>query len=59
MPQTQCCFDSDGDVIKWKHFRVSGPLLGEFTGHRRIPLTKASDAELWCFLWSTPEHTVE
>ena len=33
-------------------FRVTGPLCGEFTGHRWIPLTKASDAELWCFLWS-------
>ena len=28
-------------------FRVTGPLCGEFTGHRWIPLTKASDAELW------------
>ena len=36
-------------------FRVTGPLCGEFTGHRWIPLTKASDAELWCFLWSAPE----
>ena len=25
-------------------FRVTGPLCGEFTGHRWIPLTKASDA---------------
>ena len=24
-------------------FRVTGPLCGEFTGHRWIPLTKASD----------------
>ena len=31
-------------------FRVTGPLCGEFTGHRWIPSTKASDAELWCFL---------
>ena len=31
----------------------------EFTGHRWIPLTKASDAELWYFPWSTPEQTVE
>ena len=30
-------------------FRVTGPLCGEFTGHRWIPLTKASDAGLWCF----------
>ena len=27
-------------------FRITGPLCGEFTGHR--------DAELWHFLWSTP-----
>ena len=32
-------------------FRVTGPLCGEFTGHRWIPLTRASDAKLWCFLW--------
>ena len=31
-------------------FRVTGLLCGEFTGHRWIPRTKASDAELWCFL---------
>ena len=35
-------------------FRVTGPLCGEFTGPRWIPHTKASDVELWCFLWSTP-----
>ena len=35
-------------------FRVTGHLCGEFTGHRWIPRTKASDAELWCFLWSAP-----
>ena len=33
-------------------FRVTGPLCGEFTGHRWIPRTKASDAELWCYIWS-------
>ena len=32
-------------------FRVTGHLCGEFTGLRWIPRTKASDAELWCFLW--------
>ena len=31
-------------------FRVPGPLCGESTGHRWIPLTLASDADLWCFL---------
>ena len=33
-------------------FHVTDPLLGEITGHRWIPLTKASEAELWYFLWS-------
>ena len=37
-------------------FRVTGHLCGEFTGHRWIPHTKASDAELWCFLWYLPEY---
>ena len=45
---------SNGDI-----FRVTGLLRGESTGHRWIPLTKVSDAELWCFLWSAPEQTVE
>ena len=36
-------------------FRITGPLCGEFTGLRWIPRTKASDAELWCFLWSASE----
>ena len=40
-------------------FCVTGPLCGEFVGHRWIPLTKASDAELWCFLWSAPQETIE
>ena len=33
-------------------FHITGPLCGKFTVHRWIPLIKASDAELWCFLWS-------
>ena len=36
-------------------FRVTGYLCVEFIGLRWIPRTKASDAELWCFLWSAPE----
>ena len=36
-------------------FRVTGHLCGKFTGPRWISRTKASDAELWCFLWFTPE----
>ena len=43
-------------VIKLEHFPRSsaGPFCGEFTDHWWIPHTKASDAELWCFLWSAP-----
>ena len=36
-------------------FRVTGHLCGKFTGPRWISHTKASDAELWCYLWFTPE----
>ena len=36
-------------------FRVTCHLCEEFTGPRWIPHTKASDAELWCLLWSEPE----
>ena len=38
---------SDGNI-----FHVTGPFWGESTSYRCIPLTKASDAELWCVLWS-------
>ena len=40
-------------------FHGTGPLRGESTSHQWIPLTKVSDAELWCFLWSATEQTVE
>ena len=52
--QTNMMTSSNGNI-----FRVTGLLHGEFTGHWWIPLTKASGAELWCFLWSAPEPTVE
>ena len=47
----------------WRHqmqdiFRVTDLLWEESTGYRWIPLTKASDAELWYYLWSAPEQTV-
>ena len=52
-----CCnmkASSNGNI-----FRVTGPLLGEFIGYRWIPLTKGSDTELWCFLWSAPDQMVK
>ena len=36
-------------------FHVTAPLWGESTSYRWIPRTKASNAELWSFLWSAPE----
>ena len=48
--QVNMMTSSNGNI-----FRVTGPLCEEFTGHRWIPRTKASDAKLWCFLWSAPE----
>ena len=40
-------------------FHVTGPLWGEYTGHQWIPLSKASDAEFWWFLWTVLNQTAE
>ena len=52
-PQAMYPRDHD-DVIKWKHICVTDPLCGVFTGHRWIPLTKASGAEPCWFLRFVP-----
>ena len=54
--QLRMMTSSNGNI-----FRVTGPLWGESTGHRFIPITKASRAEFWCFLWSEQrfEQTIE
>ena len=44
MPWNNVMTSSNGNI-----FRVTGHLCGEFTGHRWIPPTKASDADIWCF----------
>ena len=43
---TTSMMSSNGNI-----FHVTGPLWEESTGDRWFPLTKASDVELWCFLW--------
>ena len=50
---------SHDDVIKWKYLPRYWPFVRRT--HRSLvdSLTKASDAELWCFLLSAPEQTVE
>ena len=50
---------SHEDVIKWKHFPHYWSFVRGTTGHWWIPLTKANDMDLWCFLWYAPEQTVE
>ena len=45
------------DVIKWKHFPRYWPFVRGIHRSRWIPRTKASDAKLWGFLWSTPESS--
>ena len=52
--ETTMMASSNGNI-----FRVTGPLWGESSCDRWIPLTKAGDTELWCFLWSAPEQTVK
>ena len=42
-------------MTQWPSVRYEG----EATGDRWIPLTKDSDAEIWCFLWTALEQKVE
>ena len=55
------CLSHDDVIQRKQNFRITGPLLGESTGHRWIPFTKASDVELWWFLWCEQkfEQTVQ
>ena len=46
---------SHDDVIKWKHFPRNWPFVRGIHRSRWLPRTKASDADLWCFLWSASE----
>ena len=54
IPQSRSIPDINGDllsndnVMKWKNFPRYWPVVQGITGHRWIPLTKASDAALWC-----------
>ena len=47
--------DPHDDVIKWKHFPRNWPFVRGIHRSQWVPHTKASDAELWCFLWSASE----
>ena len=47
-------FEHD-DVIKWKHIPRNWPFVRGIHRSRWILHTKASDAELWCFLLSASE----
>ena len=43
------------DVIKWIFYALVALLWGDWW----IPLPKASEVDLWRFLWSAPEQTIE
>ena len=43
----------------WCHQMETFFMLLAHTSDGWIPLTKASDAELWCFIWSAPGQAVE
>ena len=47
------------DVIEWKYFPRYWTFVREIHRSPLNSLTKVSDSELWCFLWSAPEQTVE
>ena len=47
------------DVIKWRHFVQYWRFVRGIHRSPWLPTTKANDAELWCFLWSVSEQTVE
>ena len=55
-----CCTGPCVILISYIGHRVILVILNMFNiDHRWIPLIKASDAELWYFLWSALEPTVE
>ena len=51
-------FDHDG-VIKWKHFPRYWPFVQGIHRWSDNSPHKASDVELWCFLWSVPKCPVK
>ena len=58
------CFDMLPLQPWWRHqMETVSALLSLCEGNPPVtggfPLTKASDTEFWCFLWSAPEQTVE
>ena len=56
-PSTKDVTNHHYDVIKWKPFPRCWPFVRGI--HWWIPIIKASDAELCCFLWPVHEQTVE
>ena len=55
-PRTIMVFDTKyDDVIKWKHFPCYWPFVRGIHLLQVNSHTKASDAELWSFLWYAPE----
>ena len=54
-----CCVSNDG-IAWWRHqMEAFSALLAPCAVTGEFPITKASDTELWYFLWATPEQTAE
>ena len=60
---THCCDNTKLSLYDhwWRpQMETFSALLAHCEGNPPvIPFTKASDAELWCFLWSAPEQTAD
>ena len=56
---SQCRLVSDSVMTRTEIFSITEPLWGESIGNRRIPFPKASDLELWYFIWCQPEQVIE
>ena len=50
---------NDDGVIKWKHFKHCWLFVRVIHPSLVVSLTRANDAELWCFLWSAIEKKIE
>ena len=48
--KTQSKYFADVQLV-WKKIRVTGPLCGEFTGHRWIASQRPVTQSFWHFLW--------
>ena len=54
-PVCWCIYVTSSSMSSWWRHQMETFSALLVVCHRLIPHTKASDAELWCFIWSAPE----